>query len=77
MFRANQYFTKLRMHQAYPIYNVEDSSALNPVPVSSLLYSNDSAVVLLNSNHFKKNLMYIESVFMCNATRLALQINVM
>lgn len=51
---------------------MEDLLVLNFVLVLLLLFLNDSVVVLLNLNYFKKNLMYIESVFMCNVIRLVL-----
>lgn len=45
---------------------------LNFVLVLLLLYLSDSVVVFLNLNYFKKNLMYIEIVLMCNVIRLVL-----
>lgn len=51
------------------LFCMEDLLVLNFVLVLLLLYLNDSVVVFLNLNYFKKNLMYIESVFMCNVIR--------
>lgn len=54
------------------LFYMEDLLVLNFVLVLLLLYLNDSVVVFLNLNYFKKNFMYIEIFLMCNVIRLVL-----
>lgn len=54
------------------LFCMKDLLVLNFVLMLLLLYLSDSVVVFLNLNYFKKNLMYIEIVLMCNVIRLVL-----